>query len=160
MIHTEQRSRNNQVNGWLLLGGLLVILSFDARCFGQTLNDSLLINQTLQRYNGYVVKMDHDSIAMLFSKDGEMVGTGNKPVVGPEAIRSFLRSFSSYHVIRNGMNADSLVISRDSATQTGTYAQQVQIPSGDTVDVHGRFEIHWIRGPAGGWSIRRMATRP
>ncbi len=122
--------------------------------------DSVDVQAALAHYDSLVQAMDHDGIAALFAPDGELVSPGQAPIVGPEAIRRFLRSFQGFHVIANALVADTTVVRGPTSHQSGHYSQRVAIPSGDTVAVQGRFLIEWQRDSAGAWRIRRLATVP
>ena len=44
------------------------------------------IRAATQRYDGYVLAMDHAAIAAMFAPDGELDVPGGEPVRGPAAI--------------------------------------------------------------------------
>jgi len=116
------------------------------------------LEAALARYARLSTAMAHDSVAALFTEDGELAGGGPAPLVGPAAIAAFLHTFSGYHVLEDELVADTTRIVADTAWQDGTYRQRVVIPSGDTVQVSGRFRITWRDLPGAGWKIRRMET--
>lgn len=126
----------------------------------QTGADSSSLNAALAHYTELVRQMASDSIAALYTADGEVAGSGRAPIVGPPAIAAFLGSFSSYHVLADSMKVDSLSVRGDSGMQTGSFWQLVQLPSGDTVQAQGGFRATWVRDGHGGWRVRRMATVP
>lgn len=114
----------------------------------------------LAKYEDGVRRMDFDDVADLFVANGKVVNPGRPEVEGRELIRVFLKSFSGYKVIENTDHADSTVVEGKSAQQTGTYAQTVTIPEGDTVHVKGRFEAWWVLDYDGEWRLARMETTP
>ena len=116
------------------------------------------LDAALAHYAALSAAMAHDSVAALFTDDGELAGGGPAPLVGPAAIAAFLHTFSGYHVLHDELVADSSRIASDTAWQEGTYRQRVVVPAGDTVEVSGRFRITWRDLPKGGWKIRRMET--
>jgi len=118
------------------------------------------VDRALAHYRDLVLVMAHDSIAALFLSDGELSAAGQPTITGPAAIAAHLHSFAAYHVLANELVADSTRVAGDTAWQSGTYSQRVQVPAGDTVQVHGRFELQWRRVSGAGWRIRRIATRP
>lgn len=118
------------------------------------------VEEALARYERWSVAMAHDSIASLFTPDGAMSNAGQAPIIGPAAIRTFLRSFAAFHVLSNRLIADTTRVQGDTARQTGSYRQRVRIPAGDTVEVSGRFVAEWVKLAAGDWRLRRLATAP
>jgi hypothetical protein len=103
--------------------------------------DSVDVTEALEHYASLMRRMASDSIGAMFTPNGELVGTGRPPVVGPAAIAAFLASFSSYHVLADSMRATGIRFSGDTAVQRGTFWQQVQVPAGDTVVARGSFEV-------------------
>lgn len=118
------------------------------------------VNAALAHYAALATAMQHDSIAALFLPDGAMQNAGDAPIVGPDAIRTHLRSFADFHVIENRLHADSTRVHGDSAYQAGTFWQRVRLPKGDTVIASGRFEAHWaLDAHDHAWKLHRLATR-
>ncbi len=118
------------------------------------------MTDALEHYASLMRRMASDSIGAMFTPDGELVGTGRPPVVGPAAISAFLASFSSYRVLADTMRATSIRLSGDTAVQRGTFWQLVRVPAGDTVVARGAFEATWLRDAHGRWAVRRMGTTP
>ncbi len=63
-----------------------------------------------------------------------------------------------YHVLEEHIAAESTTVRGDSAHQTGTWRQRVQLPDGKVVEVHGRFETRWMRDNSDEWMIKSMGT--
>jgi ketosteroid isomerase-like protein len=138
-----------------------------AVCFGgsvpllaQTGDERASVDSALAHYTRLVARMQHDSIAALYTPDGELAAPGRPPIVGPVAIRDFLGSFSQYHVLAYRTTSDSVVIRGDTAYQTGRWWQEVQVPAGDTVKVKGDLSVIWLRDSTGAWRARRMSATP
>ena len=53
------------------------------------------VEQAMQKYNRYILKMDVDSIALLYTPDGEL----GKMARGRDSIRRFLENFKKYKVL-------------------------------------------------------------
>ena len=53
------------------------------------------VEQAMQKYNRYILKMDVDSIAFLYTPDGEL----GKMARGRDSIRRFLENFKKYKVL-------------------------------------------------------------
>jgi len=126
----------------------------------QTSADSASLTASLEHYARLMRRMAHDSISVLFTPTGELAAPGRPPIVGPAAIDSFLHSFSAYRVLGDSMRQVSLAMRGDTAIQSGTFWQRVQVPAGDTVEVHGEFQAEWVRDGSGSWRLRRLGTAP
>ena len=129
-------------------------------CRAQTREDSIGVFKTLQLYVGFVARMNADSIGALFGEDGVLMKSSNVSIIGSKAVSEYLISFSGFHVISHRMNGDTLIFVNGYAVQTGEYWQQVGIPSGDTVNVAGRFRIEWQRSKNESWKIHHISTKP
>jgi hypothetical protein len=100
--------------------------------------------------------MDVDSIALLYTPDGEL----GKMAKGRDSIRRFLENFKKYKVLSQVSKTNLINISRDTALQSGLYTQKVIVPVNDTVTVKGLFSTKWIWMDSTGWHIQRMETTP
>lgn len=118
------------------------------------------LQSALDHYSRLVEGMQSDSIAALYLPDGELTAEGQAPVVGPDAIRTFLHGFDNYKILSEALTVDSSSVEGDRGFQRGHFAQTVILPAGDTVSVAGRFTADWVLDPAGNWHVRRMATAP
>lgn len=118
------------------------------------------LDAALNHYGRLVKAMASDSIAALYTTDGELGDAGQPIITGPDSIRAFLHRFDKYHVLASTMVIDSSRLAGDTGIQHGRYTQRVRLPAGDTVEVSGRFTAEWVIGPAGEWRIRRMGTAP
>lgn len=118
------------------------------------------LDAALTHYGRLVRAMASDSIAGLYTADGELVTEGQPTITGRDAIRAFLHRFDDYRVLAHTLVVDSARIAGDSGIQHGRYAQRVRLPAGDTVEVSGYFTAEWVPGPDGEWRIRRMGTSP
>ncbi len=114
------------------------------------------VEQAMQKYNRYILKMDVDSIALLYTPDGEL----GKMARGRDSIRRFLENFKKYKVLSQVSKTNLININRDTALQSGLYTQKVIVPVNDTVTVKGLFSTKWIWMDSTGWHIQRMETTP
>ena len=146
----------NHLSTVFFIGSLVLATESQA----QTHEDSLGAYKALRHYESLVARMESDSIASLFAADGQLMKSKSESLVGPAAVRSFLQSFSTYHVLQHRMDCDSLFFSGSRVVQSGTYWQKVRIPSGDTLTVDGRFQLEWQRSPNDIWRILRIRTVP
>jgi hypothetical protein len=116
------------------------------------------VQAALREYAGFILTMSGDSIASRFTADGVSQDGNSAPLVGPDAIRTHLASFTGFKVLGNTLAADSTRVVMDTAWQWGSYWQRVKVPAGDTVEVSGRFSATWLFSSARGWLVRRMVT--
>jgi hypothetical protein len=114
------------------------------------------VEQAMQKYNRYILLMDVDSIALLYTPEGEL----GKMAKGRDSIRRFLENFKKYKVLSQESNTNLINIHRDTALQSGLYSQKVIVPLNDTVTVKGQFSTKWIWMDSTGWHIQRMETQP
>jgi hypothetical protein len=114
------------------------------------------VETAMKYYDHLILKTDADSIAFLYTPNGEL---GNI-AVGRDSIRNFLNRFKNFKVLYQSTTTDSITIKDDTAILKGIYHQKVIIPSGDTVSVKGKYNAKWIWLKDGGWHIRRMETYP
>ena len=114
------------------------------------------VEKAMKKYDSLIVKMNADSIAMLYTPDGDL----GKMAHGRDSIRKFLTQFKYYKVLSQSSTTDLISIEHDTALQTGTYQQQVVVFGKDTVTVKGVFNTIWIWLEGSGWHIRRMETQP
>ena len=142
----------------LWLGALMALVSCRPSPSPET--DQAEVTAALADYGDLVLAMAHDRIADTYTPDGEMSHAGQSAFHGPQAIRAHLSSFAEFKVLGSRMTAESTTVTADTASQRGTYWQSVRLPSGETVEVEGRFEASWLRTAPGQWKLRRMATRP
>jgi len=114
---------------------------------------------TIRKYERFVLEMKADSIAQLFTTDAE-VGHENQPVIkGRDSIYSFLSSFKNVRVISNRDYIESSSVKNDSAIVDGHYKQTVIISNKDTVSVAGKFTAIMVRDKNKTWFIAKMKTR-
>ena len=110
----------------------------------------------MQRYDSLLVRMNTDSIALLFTADGDLGTVAH----GQDSIRKFLARFAAFKVLSQSSTTDSISIDGDTAVQTGHYHQRTVIPVNDTVVVKGAFTARWIFVGDWGWKLKKMETTP
>ncbi len=118
------------------------------------------IQAALSAYSARVLAMDADGIAATFTPDGELQNPGRDPIKGPDAIRTFLKSFTGVTVEENEIRGVFLQIVGAGALQTGTFRQKARLADGTVVDSKGTFEAEWERQADGSWLLARMTTNP
>jgi len=116
------------------------------------------VARALEKYDGYLLHLEADSIANCYLPDGVLKGEGQPAVVGPDSIRSFLKVFKGV-VVEQSSHIRVTKIEGDSAVQQGTYRQVVTYPSRrQTLELGGEFEAVWVNTDAAVWKLRRMQT--
>lgn len=113
------------------------------------------VETAMNQYNHYIQKMNVDSIAFLFTPDGNLGNLAR----GRDSIRNFLSKFKDFKVLSQVSTTKSIKISGDSALQQGIYQQMTIIPKNDTVKVSGIFTATWVHFE-NGWHLKRMLTKP
>jgi hypothetical protein len=116
-------------------------------------------------YDRLIRKTNADSIAMLYTVDGDLGVAAH----GRDSIRNFLKKFRDYKVLEQLSTIDSMSIKEDTGFVHGTFHQTTIIPVHDslnmghirdTITVRGVFHSEWLNIPEYGWQIRRMETGP
>ncbi|MEO6882757.1 MAG: hypothetical protein ABI199_01900 [Bacteroidia bacterium] len=137
---------------FLFIGSIICLNFFSCKTDKHSKTE---IESSLKQYDNLILKLDADSISMLYTNDGNL---GNI-AIGRDSIRKFLSSFKNVKVLSQQSISDSIKISRDTAFQTGHYAQTDLIAGKDTVKVKGTFTTRWQWVPQKGWQIKRMITK-
>ena len=113
------------------------------------------IESAMQQYDRLIQKMDTDSIALLYTEDGDMGAMAH----GRDSIRKFLATFKNFKVLSQSSTSQSVNISGDSSLQKGTYQQIVITPAKDTLTVKGEYKTTWLWMHDNSWHIKRMETK-
>jgi SnoaL-like domain len=125
-------------------------------CFGSCTSEhnEKSVGEAMELYDHLIQKMDTDSIALLYTPDGDLGGIA----LGRDSIAKFLATFKNFKVLSQSSTSKTVVINHDTAVQTGSYLQTVITPSHDTVHVKGDYVTTWQW--MNGWHIKRMRTTP
>ncbi len=114
------------------------------------------IESAMNQYNRYIMSMNIDSIASIFTSDGDLGNIAH----GQDSIKHFLLRFKDFRVLAQTSSTKLIQIFGDSASQTGMYWQTTIVPPHDTIFVKGNFNAKWIWENGVGWKIKRMDTEP
>ncbi len=114
------------------------------------------VELAMQRYNHLILQLDADSIALLFTPNGNL----GDIAVGRDSIKKFLSSFKDIKVLSQNSSTTSIIIKGDSAIQKGLYQQSDIIAKKDTMYVKGEYTALWQWLPQQGWRIKKMVTKP
>ena len=128
-------------------------LFFAVSC--KTAHNKSEIESAMIRYNYFIQKVDADSIASMFTPDGDL----GKMAHGQESIKNFLGGFKNFQVLSQKSETESIQLKKDSATQIGHY-KQVAVVGKDTFRVKGEFTAQWLWLKQIGWRIKSMETKP
>ncbi len=113
------------------------------------------VQSAMNQYDYYIKNMDVDSIALLFTSDGDL----GKMAHGRDSIRKFLDKFKSFKVLSQTSSTESINVTHDSSVQKGIYHQTVIVPVNDTVTVKGEYTATWVWLSKIGWHLKRMETK-
>ena len=113
------------------------------------------VESAMKYYDHLILKLDADSIALLYTADGNLGGVAK----GRDSIRKFLSSFKNVRVLSQASTTTSIKISRDTAIQNGTYTQSDIVSGKDTVYVKGTYMARWQWIKKEGWHIKEMTTK-
>lgn len=113
------------------------------------------IETAMRLYDHLILKMDADSIAWLYTPDGNLGDIAQ----GRDSIRKFLSTFKNVRVLSQSSETSSIEITGDSSVQKGRYRQVVLVPGKDTIRVKGEFTANWLWNASDGWHIKHMATK-
>jgi len=119
------------------------------------------VKAAMRRYDQFVLAMNAEGIAAMFTADGELIDAGKTIARTPASILAFLQSFDGkVRVEENASSIDSVTVTGATAILTGTYEQKALLLSDKReIRVQGKFEVEWSRQPDGQWLIRSMSTR-
>lgn len=113
------------------------------------------VEAAMQHLDRLTMKTDSDSIALLYTPDGNL---GNI-AMGRDSIRKFLARFKNVKVLSQLTTTKSIEVNKDTAVQKGEYHQSDIINGKDTVHVKGEFTATWVWMNKQ-WLIKEMQTKP
>ena len=119
-------------------------------------HDKAGVEMRMKYYDHLIQKLDADSIALLYTPDGQL----GEMARGRDSIKQFLSSFKNVQVLSQQSISESININGDSALQRGFYTQKDVVNNKDTITVKGSYTTHWQWKEKEGWLIRKMETQP
>lgn len=145
----------------------LLIASCTACESGRTSSTDNLRSQVaaaMERYQEAARTTDPDKISAFYTDTGVLLEPGIEPIIGREAIRSFIASFPGVRVDVATATPDLIEVWRhgnhDNAVLWGSFHEKLGFPGQPDSEQHGRFVTHWIRQPDGPWLIERFYRIP
>jgi uncharacterized protein (TIGR02246 family) len=119
------------------------------------------VEAAMQQYTKLLRTGPPETLAALFTADGELLEPGMSALKGPEAIRAFLAPvFTAYEVQAASTESEAVEVFGPAAYQWGTYSQRVAEKGKPAADYRGRFVASWRRDAEGHWRIARMLVQP
>lgn len=119
-------------------------------------HSSKSVESAMQQYDHFILNLDADSIALLFTPDGNLGNIAR----GRDSIKKFLSSFKNVRVLSQSSSTTSIQINKDTAVQKGAYRQVDIVAEKDTVKVKGEYTATWLWINQKGWHIKEMTTKP
>ncbi len=119
------------------------------------------LDSVARRWERYTAADQADSIAMLFTEQGEQLRPNGKPVVGRPAIQAFQTQAFSQGPSSISISADEVLVNGPLAISRGGYTYDVKVgphspPGMKALADTGKYIIHWHQ-VGGKWLIADMA---
>ncbi|MBS1921483.1 MAG: hypothetical protein JST17_14615 [Bacteroidetes bacterium] len=143
-------------NAILFFSLFRLLLLFSCSAAIPTNHNEKGVEAAMNHLNRLTLKTDADSIALLYTPDGNL----GDVAIGRDSIRNFLARFKNIKVLSQKSTTDSINISGDTAIQKGKYYQSDLISGKDTVYVKGTFIAKWQWTNDKYWLIKEMHTAP
>lgn len=144
---------------YIILGCLLILFCLACYATKKAENE---VKAAMQCYDSFILQVAADSIASLYTVDGEAFNNGELIAKGREAIRTFLHSFDgTVQVKANATTIDQVEVNGNTALLTGHYHQTaLLLANQEEIKVQGIIETRWARQSNGKWLLTRMETKP
>lgn len=145
----------------ILLGACTVAPADHASAAAST--DDAARTAVLARMDAYTVAaraVDADASAAFFAPGGTLFEPGIPPIVSPDSIRAFMKSFPGVIVDSAMARADTVEVFGETALVWGTYFERLRFPGQPESAQHGKFVMEWRQGADGIWRIERYYRIP
>jgi ketosteroid isomerase-like protein len=114
----------------------------------------------MNRYNRFMRAGPPDSIAAMFTNDGELYDSENS-LKGHGSIRAFYEPLTrNVRIQEANSTTHAFELWGTTALQWGEYEQNASAAGGAVTVYRGRFVAEWEHSPDGRWLIRRMMVQP
>lgn len=124
----------------------------------QALRDTIAMR--LAGYADAARRVDAEASAAFFAPEGVLFEPGIPPIVSPDSIRAFIKSFPGVKVDSATAVADTIEIHPGMALVWGHFFEQLRFPGQPMSAQHGRFVMQWVPSPDGAWRIRHYYRVP
>jgi ketosteroid isomerase-like protein len=106
------------------------------------------LDSIARRWERYTAAAQPDSIAMLFTEQGEQLPPNGKPVVGRPAIQAFQTRSFSLGPSSISISSDEVLVNGPLAVSRGGYTYEVKVgpnspPGMKAIADTGKYLIHW-----------------
>lgn len=119
------------------------------------------VQAAMDRYIGFLKAVSSDSVASMFTADGEMLQPGMASLRGREAIRGFLAPFDGRTQVDTARTVtEALELHGPTAYLWGSYHQVAHEAGSPPGSFNGRFVAKWQLEPNGEWRIARLFMQP
>ncbi len=115
----------------------------------------------MEHYTALIRTVASDSIAAMYTEDGELLEAGMAPLRGPKEIREFLAQFDGKVVVDSASTvSDDVEIFGTTAYQWGSFSQVARVQDQPPGKFSGRYVARWRRTPEGQWKLTRLLMQP
>lgn len=128
-----------------------------------TTDDAAARAAVLARMDAYTAAaraVDADASSAFFAAGGTLFEPGIPPIVSPDSIRAFMRSFPGVEVDSAMARADTVEVFGSTVLVWGTYFERLRFPGQPESAQHGRFVMEWRRESDDVWRIERYYRIP
>ncbi|HTG84049.1 MAG TPA: DUF4440 domain-containing protein, partial [Gemmatimonadales bacterium] len=144
--------------------GTLVLLA-SACTVGRTSSGdpaaSRAVAAAMEHYTALIRAVASDSIAAMYTEDGELLEAGMAPLRGPKEIREFLAQFDGKVVVDSASTvSDDVEVFGTTAYQWGSFSQVARVQDQPPGKFSGRYVARWRRTPEGQWKLTRLLMQP
>lgn len=148
----------------LLLGALLAACSAETRRPAGAVPDAAArdaVQAAQDHYIALIKRVNSDSLASLYTTDGELLEPGMAALNGREAIRAFLAPFDGKTVVDTVYSrTEALEVHGTVGYLWGSYHQVARMPPQPAGTYDGRFVAKWQLEPDGHWRLARLLMQP
>jgi len=115
----------------------------------------------MEHYTALIRAVASDSIAAMYTEDGELLEAGMAPLRGPKEIREFLAQFDGKVVVDSASTvSDDVEVFGTTAYQWGSFSQVARVQDQPPGKFSGRYVARWRRTPEGQWKLTRLLMQP
>ena len=115
----------------------------------------------MEHYTALIRTVASDSIAAMYTEDGELLEAGMAPLRGPKEIRGFFAQFDGKVMVDSASTvSDDVEVFGTTAYQWGSFSQVARVQDQPPTTFGGRYVARWRRTPEGQWKLTRLLMQP
>ena len=115
----------------------------------------------MEHYTALIRAVASDSIAAMYTEDGELLEAGLAPLRGPKEIREFLAQFDGKVLVDSASTvSDEVEVFGSTAYQWGSFSQVARVRDQPPAKFGGRYVPRWRRTREGQWKLTRLLMQP